>query len=98
MEHKQPENFDAYEYTKNILENMTDEERYNLDLQLSRNERNLLLEKSDIYLNQNDRFTEEQMMQIKNYRQQLRDHININLDNIKNRIYIPLPSKPDFIK
>jgi hypothetical protein len=98
MEHKQPENFDAYEFTKKFIENMTDEERYKLDLELSRNARNLLLEKTDIYLNQSDRFTEQQMNEIKQYRQKLRDHININLDNIKNRIYIPLPSKPNFIK
>jgi hypothetical protein len=98
MEHKQPENFDAYEFTKNFIENMTDNERYKLDLELSRNERNLLLEKTDIYLNQNDRYTEQQINEIKKYRQQLRDHINLNLENIKNKIYIPLPSKPDFIK
>ncbi len=98
MEHKQPENFNAYEYTKNILENRTDEKRYNLDLQLSRNERNLLLEKTDIYLNKNNRYTEQQINEIKKYRQNLRDHINLNLENIKKKIFIPLPSKPDFIK
>jgi hypothetical protein len=55
---------------------------------MSRQNRNQLLKDTDIYLITDFPITQEKLIQIKNYRQQLRDM------TINNFI---LPKKPDFI-
>lgn len=79
--------------TLEFLNSLTETERYELDLQHLRFQRNNLLEKSDIYMYQIDRFTPEQIEELKVYRQALRDLTN-NKDNVKN---FNIPIKPSFI-
>lgn len=81
------------DHTLEFLNSLTETERYELDLQHLRFQRNNLLEKSDIYMYQIDRFTPEQIEELKVYRQALRDLTN-NKDNVKN---FNIPIKPSFI-
>lgn len=82
------------DHTLEFLNSLTENERYELDLQHLRFQRNNLLEKSDIYMYQVDRFTPEQIEELKVYRQLLRDLTN-NKDNVKS---FNIPMKPSFIK
>ena len=70
-------------FTKNYILSMTEEERYLLGLNSYRALRNQLLKKTDILMNQTDRYTTEQTEQLKLCRQELRDMINNNQSNLK---------------
>ncbi len=76
---------------------MTPEELYEDRLNAHRGFRNQKLEQTDIIMNQTDRFTAEQLIELQNYRQSLRDYINCNLNEIKSNIAPPFPAIPAFI-
>jgi hypothetical protein len=69
-------------------------------LKRARNIRNELLIRTDKYMLQDyPNLTPEQLTEIKNYRQTLRDFININKDKYLNgQAQIDFPTKPDFIE
>jgi hypothetical protein len=66
-------------------------------LKRARNIRNELLNRTDRYILADYPITNEQLIIIKEYRQQLRDFINENKDNILAGQNIELPIQPDFI-
>ena len=66
-------------------------------LKRARNIRNELLNKTDRYFLIDYPIDHEQQMIIKNYRQELRDFININKEKILNGEKVEFPTKPDFI-
>jgi hypothetical protein len=68
-------------------------------LKRARNIRNELLIRTDKYMLQDyPNLTPEQLTEIKNYRQALRDFININKDKYLNgQAQIDFPPQPDFI-
>ena len=69
-------------------------------LRRARNIRNELLNKTDKYMLQDyPNLTQEQLNEIKVYRQTLRDFININKDKYLNgQAQIDFPPQPDFIE
>ena len=85
------------QFTRDIMSKMTPEERYNMDLEHTRQIRDNLLEKTDIYMHQFDRLTPEQLEELKIYRQALRDIPSDYKDLISKEI-IPFPTPPSFIK
>ena len=68
-------------------------------LRRARNIRNELLNKTDRYMLQDyPNLTPEQLNEIKDYRQALRDFININKDKFLNgQAQIDFPPQPNFI-
>ena len=66
-------------------------------LKRARNIRNELLNRTDRYFLIDYPIAYEQQMIIKNYRQELRDFININKEKILNGDKIDFPTQPDFI-
>ena len=66
-------------------------------LKRARNIRNELLNKTDRYFLIDYPIHHEQQNIIKNYRQELRDFININKQKILNGEKIDFPTQPDFI-
>ena len=84
-------------FTKNYILSMTEEERYLLGINSYRALRNQLLKKTDILMNQTDRYTTEQIEQLKLCRQELSDMINNNQSNLKNGFPMSFPIKPDFL-
>ena len=87
---------DIYEKTKQRHEAMSFEEKKQDKINLTRQLRNIKLEKTDIYVSQNDRYNEDQINQLRIYRQQLRDLMkNENFDNLEKSIDFPI--EPDFI-
>ena len=66
-------------------------------LKRARNIRNELLNKTDRYFLIDYPIHHEQQNIIKNYRQELRDFININKEKILNGEKVDFPSQPDFI-
>ena len=67
-------------------------------LKRKRNIRNELLNKTDRYILEDYPISQEQKEIIKTYRQQLRNFINENKDEIlKNEKEIEFPKQPDFI-
>ena len=67
------------------LKSMNEEELYQYHLKIYRAERNLRLEETDKYINQIDRLNNEQIEELKLYRQNLRDFINGNHEAFKTR-------------
>ena len=65
-------------------------------LQCARGIRNQLLIKSDIYMLQDYPISQEQLIEIKAYRQSLRDFININKEKILNNEEVIFPQSPNF--
>ena len=66
-------------------------------LKRARNIRNELLNRTDKYILSDYPITIEQQMQIKIYRQELRQFINDNKEKILNGDKIAWPEQPDFI-
>ena len=66
-------------------------------LKRARNIRNELLNRTDRYILSDYPISDEQQMIIKNYRQELRDFININKEKISNGDKIDFPTQPSFI-
>ena len=67
-------------------------------LKRARNIRNELLNRTDKYILSDYPISLEQQMKIKEYRQALREFININKDNYLNgQAKIDFPPQPDFI-
>ena len=87
---------DTYERTiteednKKWLNSLNEEEKNNLILKTYRDFRNQKLKKTDILMQQFDRFSQKQMEELTTYRQQLRDMFN----NDK----IEFPIEPEFIR
>ena len=68
-----------------------------ISLHQARNIRNELLNKTDRYLLPDYPISISQQMEIKTYRQELRDFINNNKEKILNGDKIEFPTPPDFI-
>ena len=66
-------------------------------LKRARNIRNELLNKTDRYFLIDYPIHHKQQNIIKNYRQELRDFININKEKILNGDKVDFPTQPDFI-
>ena len=67
-------------------------------LKRARNIRNELLNKTDRYMLEDyPNLTPDELISIKEYRQALRDYINVNKENILNGQKIDFPTQPDFI-
>jgi hypothetical protein len=66
-------------------------------LKRARNIRNELLNRTDRYFLIDYPIAYEQQIIIKNYRQELRDFINVNKEKILNGDKIDFPTQPDFI-
>ena len=66
-------------------------------LKRARNIRNELLNKTDRYLLPDYPISISQQMEIKTYRQELREFINNNKEKILNGDKIDFPKQPDFI-
>ena len=89
---------EVYNMTKARFEAMSQEELYADKLRTYRSFRNQMLEQSDYYMNQIDRYTIEQLDELKTYRQALRDYVNLYvIDNDTNSIPPALPSLPLFL-
>ena len=86
------------EYTKIITDednkkwfaSLTEQEQTDLKLNTYRNFRNQKLQKTDVFMGQIDRYSQEQIDQLKTYRQLLRDMMN--------QEPIVFPEEPDFIQ
>ena len=66
-------------------------------LKRARNIRNELLNRTDKYLLSDCPITIAQQMEIKSYRQNLREFINNNNEKILNGESVEFPTQPDFI-
>ena len=66
-------------------------------LKRARNIRNELLNRTDKYILSDYPITLEQQMQIKLYRQELREFINNNIELILTGAKVDFPIQPDFI-
>ena len=64
---------EIYIKTKERDDKMTFEEKKQEKINFTREIRNIKLEKSDIYMNQSDRYSQQQIEELKIYRQKLRD-------------------------
>ena len=81
--------------TKNWFDKLTDEESYQLILKTYRSFRNQKLKSTDIYMSLTDRYTSEEIEQLKIYRQQLRDMIDLNKLKANEKLIFPI--EPLFI-
>ena len=87
---------EIYIKTKERDDKMTFAEKKQEKINFTREIRNIKLEKSDIYINQLDRYSQQQMDELKIYRQKLRDMMqNEDWDDLQKTIEFPL--EPDFI-
>ena len=87
---------EIYLKTKERDDKMTFEEKKQEKINFTRQIRNIKLEKSDIYINQLDRYSQQQMDELKIYRQKLRDMMqNEDWNDLQKTIEFPL--EPDFI-
>ena len=87
---------EIYIKTKERDDKMTFEEKKQEKINFTRQIRNIKLEKSDIYMNQNDRYSQQQIEELKIYRQALRDMMaNEDWNDLQKTIEFPL--EPDFI-
>lgn len=87
---------EIYIKTKERDDKMTFEEKKQEKINFTREIRNIKLEKSDIYMNQSDRYSQQQIEELKIYRQALRDMMaNEDWDNLQKTIDFPI--EPDFI-
>lgn len=87
---------DIYEKTKQRHEAMSFEEKKQENINFTRQLRNMKLEASDKYMSQNDRYSINQLEQLKLYRQALRDLMNtLDFNNLDKTIDFPI--EPDFI-
>ena len=66
-------------------------------LKRARNIRNELLNRTDKYILSDYPITLEQQMQVKSYRQELRELINNNIELILTGAKVDFPIQPDFI-
>jgi len=87
----------VYQATKARYDKMTAEELYQDNLNNYRAIRNEKLKQSDIYMSLFDRYTEQQINELKKYRQDLRDLINNNHENFKMNKVVIFPSIPTFL-
>ena len=78
------------EDNKKWFASLTDQEQADLKLNTYRSFRNQKLQKTDAFMGQIDRYSQEQINQLKIYRQLLRDMIN--------QEPIVFPEEPDFIR
>ena len=87
---------EIYTKTKERDDKMTFAEKKQEKINFTREIRNIKLEKSDIYINQLDRYSQQQIEELRIYRQKLRDMMqNEDWDNLEKTIEFPL--EPDFI-
>lgn len=87
----------VYNQTKERYESLTFEQKQEEKKKITREIRNRELEKTDVYMNQFDRYSQSQIDELKVYRQQLRDFINnANWDDLD--LVLELPSRPSFIQ
>lgn len=87
---------DIYEKTKQRHEAMSFEEKKQEKINFTRQLRNMKLEASDKYMSQSDRYSINQLEQLKLYRQALRDLMNIeDFNNLDKSIDFPI--EPSFI-
>ena len=87
---------EIYIKTKERDDKMTFAEKKQEKINFTREIRNIKLEKSDIYINQLDRYSQQQIEELKIYRQALRDMMqNEDWDDLQKTIEFPL--EPDFI-
>jgi hypothetical protein len=89
---------EVYEQTKRNYESKTLEEKQEEKLRFIRGIRNNLLEKTDNFMNQTDRYSQKQIDQLKAYRQSLRDLPNLNNDISQLDKTIEFPPEPEFIR
>ena len=78
------------EDNKKWFASLTEQEQNDLKLNTYRSFRNQKLQKTDVFMGQIDRYSQEQINQLKTYRQLLRDMIN--------QEPIVFPEEPDFIR
>ena len=78
------------EDNKKWFASLTEQEQTDLKLNNYRSFRNQKLQKTDVFMGQIDRYSQEQIDQLKTYRQLLRDMIN--------QEPIVFPEEPDFIR
>ena len=87
---------EIYIKTKERDDKMTFEEKKQEKINFTREIRNIKLEKSDIYMNQNDRYSQQQIEELKIYRQALRDMMqNEDWNDLQKTIEFPI--EPEFI-
>ena len=87
---------DIYEKTKQRHEAMSFEEKKQENINFTRQLRNMKLEASDKYMSQSDRYSINQLEQLKLYRQALRDLMNtLDFNNLDKSIDFPI--EPSFI-
>lgn len=87
---------EIYIKTKERDDKMTFAEKKQEKINFTREIRNIKLEKSDIYINQSDRYSQQQIEELKIYRQKLRDMMeNEDWDDLQKTIEFPI--EPDFI-
>jgi hypothetical protein len=89
---------EVYERTKANYEAKTTDEKQEEKLRFIRGIRNNLLNKTDIFMNQIDRYSQKQIEQLKAYRQSLRDLPNLNNDISQLDKIIEFPPEPEFIR
>ena len=87
----------VYQATKARYEKMSADELYQENLSNYRIIRNEKLKQSDIYTTQIDRYTEQQLNELKQYRQDLRQLINNNHKNFKLNKPVIFPNIPSFL-
>ncbi len=85
------------EYTRKRFAEMSDNEKAEMAILCTRHYRNELLKESDNWMNQQDRFNTQQFDMIKRYRQELRDVMNNNINQIRMGTRVEMPKKPDFL-
>ena len=87
---------DIYLKTKERHDKMTFEEKRQEKINFTRQLRNIKLEKSDVYISQGDRYSQQQLDELKTYRQKLREIMqNEDWNDLEKTIEFPL--EPDFI-
>jgi hypothetical protein len=89
---------EVYNQTKANYEAKTTEEKQEEKMRFCRGIRNNLLEKTDNFMNQTDRYSQKQIDQLKAYRQSLRDLPNLNNDISQLDKTIEFPPEPEFIR
>jgi hypothetical protein len=89
---------EVYNQTKARCEAMTIAEKQDEKMRFLRGIRNQKLKESDKYINQMDRYTNQQIDELKNYRQLLRDLPIIYSDILKLDAIVEYPEEPEFIR
>jgi len=88
---------EVYEQTKRNYEAKTTEQKLEDKMRFIRGIRKNYLEESDKYMSQIDRYNTEQILELKTYRQQLRDLPITYNDISKLEEIVNFPQKPSFI-